>query len=316
MSTRLVPRVPFVDGVEHHFVALRGIRFHVAEAGAGPPVLLLHGFPLHWYAWRHVIPRLSNEYRLLCLDLRGFGWSDAPPTGYDTDTLVADVRGVLDALGLERVRLIGQEWGGRVGFRFCLIAPERVSHFLALNALHPWPNRRQLLHHAWRQWYTAVVEYPVVGSWVLRNWPAFTRYLLRRGVIDQSIWTSEELEEFVRPLREPERARAAQALHWQYVLHDIPRLALGRDRQQRLHVPTRILFGANDYAVSPDALAGGERFADDLQMRVIPQCGQSISHERPDLVAEAARELFRRLESPASDRRCTLRRHGARVASG
>lgn len=62
----------------------RGVRFHVAEAGTGEPVMLLHGFPQHWYTWRRVIPLLAGEYRLICPDFRGCGWSDAPATGYDT----------------------------------------------------------------------------------------------------------------------------------------------------------------------------------------------------------------------------------------
>ena len=78
-SARPLPHVP---GVAHRFVTVRGVRLHVAEAGSGDPVLLLHGFPQHWYAWRRVIPLLSGQYRLICPDWRGFGWSQAPAHGY------------------------------------------------------------------------------------------------------------------------------------------------------------------------------------------------------------------------------------------
>src|SRR6185295_10585153 len=94
---------PRVEGVEHRFVDLNGLRVHLAEAGptdsAKPPILLLHGWPQHWYMWRRVIGALRDERRLLAPDLRGFGWSEAPEHGYDGETFAADQVALLDALG-------------------------------------------------------------------------------------------------------------------------------------------------------------------------------------------------------------------------
>ena len=97
--------------------------------------MLLHGWPQHWYEWRHQIPVLAEHYRVICPDLRGFGWSDAPPGGYDKETLAADVVNLLDALGLDRVKLIGHDWGGWVGFLLC-IDPPRAGRALP-RAQHP-----------------------------------------------------------------------------------------------------------------------------------------------------------------------------------
>ena len=72
--TRAIPQVP---GVTHRFVTARGARFHVAQVGAGDPVVLLHGLAQHWYAWRKLIPELADQYQLFFLDLRGCGWSEA-----------------------------------------------------------------------------------------------------------------------------------------------------------------------------------------------------------------------------------------------
>jgi len=181
--------IPQVPGVTHRFVAARGTRFHVAEAGTGDPVLLLHGIAQHWYAWRKVIPELAGEYRLFCLDLRGCGWSEGTRRGYGTGQQVQDVLAVMDALGLERVRLVGHDSGGWLGFALCLHAPERFSGFVALNITHPWPGQATLIRTAWRFWYTALWEYPGAGRLVLRRWPGFTRFLLRRwagpGVLPQ-----------------------------------------------------------------------------------------------------------------------------------
>jgi pimeloyl-ACP methyl ester carboxylesterase len=102
---------PSLPGVSHRFVnvavAEGRLTLHVAEAGVGEPVLMLHGWPGHWYSWRQLVPHLSESYRLLMPDLRGFGWSDAPGSGYDPRTFAADTLALLDALELDRVRLVG-----------------------------------------------------------------------------------------------------------------------------------------------------------------------------------------------------------------
>jgi pimeloyl-ACP methyl ester carboxylesterase len=291
--------LPEVPGVSHRFVDVGGVRLHVAETGpAGPaadtgdPVLLLHSFPQHWYAWRHVIGLLAPEYRLICVDLRGFGWSDAPARGYDSASQVRDVLALMDALGLARVRLIGHHWGGMLGFRISLAAPERVSGFLALNTVHPWPLQRRLLPQMWRYWYTALLEYPGIGRRVLQHWPAFTAFLLRRGAASPAAWQDGETGEYAAAFRDPARARAGEQLHWQFVLHDIPALVTGRYRKSRLTVPTMILAGARDPVTPPAVLPGGERHASDLTVEVVPGAGQYLPAERPDLVAAAARQLF------------------------
>src|SRR4051794_16258822 len=84
---------PHVDGVTHRWVKARGLDFHVAEAGEGEDVVLcLHGWPQHWYEWRHLMPALAGAgHRVLAMDLRGFGWSDAPREGYEKENMADDV---------------------------------------------------------------------------------------------------------------------------------------------------------------------------------------------------------------------------------
>jgi pimeloyl-ACP methyl ester carboxylesterase len=122
-----MPGLPHVDGVTHRWVEARGLRFHVAEAGAGDDaVLLLHGWPQHWYEWRHLMPDLADRHRVIAPDLRGFGWSDAPSSGYLKEEMGQDVLAILDALELERVKLVGHDWGGWIGFILCC-APQSAS---------------------------------------------------------------------------------------------------------------------------------------------------------------------------------------------
>ena len=137
--------MPEVDGVSHRWVEARGLRFHVAEAGEGDDVVLcLHGWPQNWYEWRHLMPALAaGGHRVLAMDLRGYGWSDAPrdSDGYLKENMADDVLAVLDELGLQRVKLVAHDWGGWIGFLLGMKAPERFDRYLALNILHPWIKR-------------------------------------------------------------------------------------------------------------------------------------------------------------------------------
>jgi pimeloyl-ACP methyl ester carboxylesterase len=279
-----------VTGVTHRFVEARGARFHVAQAGSGDPVVLLHGLPQHWYAWRKVIPELAADYQLSCVDLRGCGWSELASGGYGTAAQARDILAVMDALGLGRVWLIGHETGGRVGFELCLMAPERFSGFLALNATHPWPGRAWLVRHAWRFWYTAWWEYPVAGRAVLRHWPGFTRMLLRRWAGRCHHWDQAALDEFVAASQTAAASRAIEQMLWQFVLRDIPALAFGF-RGRRLTVPTLLLGGELDPVSRANAAQDLSGHADSLQIDVVPG-GHLLPETAPRLVAAAARQHF------------------------
>jgi pimeloyl-ACP methyl ester carboxylesterase len=288
--------IPEVPGVTHRFVTVRGVRLHLAEAGSGSPdvepVLLLHGFPQHWYAWRHVIPLLAAENRVIAVDLRGFGWSDAPEDGYTGLDLAADLVALLDELGLKQVRIVGHDWGAWVGFVLALTAPERVSRFVAVNMTHPWPEPLRLLPNLWRMWHTAVLEYPPIGRFVLRRFPGFVRFLLRHWAADAARWDREELDVYADVFHEPARARAGEQFHWQYVVHEIFGHPRGRFRKARLTVPTLILAGDRDVVVPPGVLRGGQKHADDLRVVVVENCGHLMPEEWPEVVADEAAAFF------------------------
>ena len=166
--------LPTLSGVEHAYVDLPGLRMHVAEAGAEEPVLLLHGFPQHWWEWRGIIPRLAPHYRVICPDLRGAGWTDAPAEGYTSEQQRADVLALLDCLGLDRVRLVAHDWSAIVGFQLAIHHPERIAQYASLATPHPWIRfRPAMLRGAWRLWFQPVIATPGVGPRLLaRGRPA------------------------------------------------------------------------------------------------------------------------------------------------
>lgn len=122
----------------HRDVSANGIRLHVAEAGRGPMVLLLHGFAEFWWAWRRQLPALADAgYRVVAADLRGYGDSDKPPRGYDAWTLAGDVAGLIRTLGERRAHLVGHSWGGMLAWTAAALHPRLVGSVTAIGAAHP-----------------------------------------------------------------------------------------------------------------------------------------------------------------------------------
>jgi pimeloyl-ACP methyl ester carboxylesterase len=287
-----VAELPQVNGVTHRQVQARGLSFHVAEAGEGEEVVLcLHGWPQHWYEWRRLMPALADRYRVLAMDLRGFGWSDAPRDGYEKENLATDVLAVLDELGIERVKLVGHDWGGWIGFLLCLRAPERFERYLALNILTPWPNRRASIAEFWRFWYQWMILAPGLGYQLHRS-GAFVPKVLVGGSTVREPWDEETLRAFADNLAEPDRARAAVQMYRTFNLREVGPIIAGRYDSQRLTVPTLLLFGTDDKALRPQLLAGYEKHADEMRVELVAGCGHFIADERPDLVAERARDFF------------------------
>jgi pimeloyl-ACP methyl ester carboxylesterase len=284
---------PHVDGVRHRWVEARGLRFHVAEAGEGDDVVLcLHGWPQHWYEWRLLMPRLAAAgYRVIAIDQRGFGWSDAPRNGYEKENLATDVLAVLDELGIDRVKLVGHDWGGWIGFLLCLRAPERFERYLALNILTPWPNLRAMAPQLWRFWYQLVIAAPGLGYQAHRS-GKFVPKVLIGGSTVRTNFDDATLRAFGDNLAEPDRAHACVQMYRVFNLRESPEILGGRYENARLAVPTRLLFGTDDTALRPQILAGYQRHADDMQVELVPGCGHFIADEMPDLVADRALAFF------------------------
>jgi len=281
--------LPQLPGVEHRFVDAAGIRMHVAEAGAGDPVLLLHGWPQHWWMWRKLILPLAEHYRVLAPDLRGFGWTDAPPGRYHKHRFAADVIALVDALGIERFHLVGHDWGGIAGFELCLRHPERVRRFLALGTVHPWtPVDLRTIAATWRFWYQWVISAPFAGRLLVRGFPAFAARASSFWTVNDDAWSDEDRALFLDQFRERERAEATVSLYRSIPRHESVPAIRGSALGGRLTVPTLFLHGRGDGAISPALLRGYEPHADDMRLELIDGCGHFLPEECPETVLESA----------------------------
>lgn len=288
MTALAPPPIPEVEGIRHRFVEVAGLRLHVAEAGEGDPVILLHTVFQHWYAWRHVVARLAPHHRTICPDLRGCGWSDAPPDGYEKEVLAADVVNLMDALGLRRAHLVGHSLGGFVAFLVALRHPERVDRMLAVGVTHPWPTYRSLLSRPQRTWYQWLVASPVLGPWAVANRRELTRWILRGTSPRPQAWPDHVIDAFARPLADPARARAVARIYRTLLGRELPAILRGRYRSLTLQPPALLLLGSRDYFFAPSSLRGYEPYAPNLGVEVLPGVGHFVPEEDPDLFSERA----------------------------
>ncbi len=195
-----------VDGPwTHRDVAANGARFHVAELGTGPVVLLLHGFPEFWWAWRHQLPDLADAgFRAVAMDLRGYGSSDKTPRGYDPMNLAADVAGVIRTLGVRSAVVVGQGWGGYVGWATTAAHADCVTALCTVAAPHPAELLRTPARLASRApiGHLAAMQVPWVPERRIRRSAYVARHLERWSSAASDFPSSDEIARYTEAFAE------------------------------------------------------------------------------------------------------------------
>jgi pimeloyl-ACP methyl ester carboxylesterase len=273
---------PPLAGVVHTDVRVQFDRWHVATAGdpEAPPIVLLHGWPQHWWAWRKVIPALAKEHRVYAPDLRGFGWSDAPEGRYSKMGLACDVEHLLDALEIERCTLVGHDWGGFVTWLTAIRAPERLDRVVVMSIVNPWqlPPRRPAMALMAAS-YQVPVSSPILRTWVQ---PQIVRTTLKLGSDRGYSWSDEDLRLYADQYRRPAHAAAASAVYRTFLTRELPALRLGRYAKRRVDgVPVTLAAGSADAFTGPHCFAGAEKFVSDLTTHVIDGASHFVPEEKP-----------------------------------
>jgi pimeloyl-ACP methyl ester carboxylesterase len=287
--------LPHLQGVSHSVHSAGKVRLHVAEAGEGPPVVLLHGWPQHWYVWRQLIPVLAENYRVVCPDLRGFGWSEVPSRGYDRETMTGDIVALLDELGIERFRLGGHDWGGWIAFLLAMRHPERVESLLAFDISPPFADLtvRGFLDYPRRFWYQYILAAPFLGARTVRGLRDRPRRLLRYWWSeDRAGWDEAARESFHAQWQETERVRASVLLYRDFLNRDMRAMFTGRYRRLGLKVPTLLLLGADDHIIRPNQFSRYRKHAPLMAVERVEGVGHFIVDEAPELVRDRTLAFF------------------------
>jgi pimeloyl-ACP methyl ester carboxylesterase len=273
----MTPPLPELPGVEHRFEVANGIRQHYAEAGSGEPLVLLHGWPQHWWMWRDFIGPLAERFRVIVPDLRGHGWTDKPRSSYRKTEFLDDVLALLDTLGIDRFRFVGHDWGGWAAMLAGLREPERIERLVVMSIPHPWRRRPHPVQVLGALAYQPIVAGPW-GRLAMQRF-GFARRVLQ-GARSVGAFSDEELDVYDAVQREPDTAEATVRIYRTFMLREAPPWANGGFSDERLTVPTLWLVGEKDLlaAASDDSY---REHADDMALEFLPEVGHFMPEEQP-----------------------------------
>ena len=243
--------------MQSQFVPINGIKLHVQTDGPadGPSVVLLHGFPEFHYGWRKQIPALVEAgFRVIVPDQRGYNLSDKPKgvAAYDVDILARDVIGLLDHFGIQKARLVGHDWGAVVAWTVAIQYPERLEKLAILNVPHPDVMTRFILTNSTQRkksWYVYFFQIPILVEWILRrkDFAVLANMLVQSG--RRGTFSEQDVTEYKKAWSQP-RALTGMLNWYRAAVRRGMRAAFVRSAPRRVTVPTLMLWGKHDVALS------------------------------------------------------------------
>ncbi|MEN3122153.1 alpha/beta hydrolase [Janibacter sp. LM] len=266
-------------------MSANGARFHVTTTGTGPVVLFVHGYPQFWWAWRAQLPAVAAAgYRAVAVDLRGFGASDKPPSGYDAPTACDDLAAIVRSLGAERVAFVGLGLGATFVWSMPTHHPEVTAAIAPIGMPHP-----AVFHHAmWRhpvQWranrYLRAMQTPFASE---RQSPSVARRLRAWSGPDHAWITDEVVERYTEAMSFPFAGVAAAEYHrWFYRCRLTPQGVRYLQRvKARIEVPVLHLHGSEDPTSLTTMAAECERHVSGpLTVRTMAGAGAFVPEEAP-----------------------------------
>jgi pimeloyl-ACP methyl ester carboxylesterase len=310
-SVSAAPDLPdrFADTFTSRYVETRGLRQHVVTGGEGPPLLLVHGWPQTWYAWRLVMPELARHFTVVAPDQRGCGLTDRPEDGYDTGTLAADLAALMDALGHRRFAVAGHDTGMWIGYALAADHPGRVARLAVaetpLPGVSPSPPLFANAHLNNALWHfgfnrlTAVNDQLVAGrEQIYFGWQFAAK--AARPLPDYAV------HHYVATL-----AADPDALHASFAIYRALDATIAQNQQRmtrRLALPVLAIGGAHSLAGQvADTM---KLAADNVQTLVIPGCAHWVAEEAPEETLAALTAFL----APYRDEQATTHNPGLQSA--
>ena len=280
----------------HQFIVTNGIRMHYVTQGAGPLIVLLHGFPEFWYSWRFQIPFLAElGYTVVAPDLRGYNDTDKPRTGYDIPTLLLDIKGLIKGLGQSEAIIVGHDWGGVLAWAFALNYPDMTGRLIVMNAPHPAAMMREMrtLKQLRRSWYVFAFQIPWLPEYMLgRKHANEIGKMLRGAALQKSAFPREVTAKYQEAMGKPGAIKAAISYYRQLFW----RLPFSfKSYELRINTPTLLIWGEQDIALGIELTTGLERWVNDIQIKRIPDSGHWVQQEQPEKVNQYVLDFLQTL---------------------
>lgn len=285
-------------------IALKtGISLNVAQGGSGQPIVFLHGFPESYRTWRHQLPDLARDHRVVAPDQRGFAASDKPGAveQYEADKPVADLIALADALGIDRFTLVGHDWGGAVAWLAALRHGDRVARLAIVNAPHPLIFQKSLIEDREQRaasQYMRAFRDPMIEARIAAMGTEQFFEKSFSGHVDLEKISDAERAACIADWSQPGALTAM--LNW-YRASRIEVPAMGEDATlpawtqvpfPKLAMPVLVVWGIKDKALLPIQLSGLNDMVNDLRLVTVADAGHFLPWEAPAAVTSAIRDFL------------------------
>ncbi len=277
------------EGWVHRHAVVNGVRLHYVEYGSGPLVVLLHGFPEFWYAWRHQIPALAAAgYRVIAPDQRGYNLSDKPKgiRHYRLEALLGDVLGIIRHVGEQRAVVAGHDWGGAIAWNFAMRHPEAVDRLMVLNAPHPQRFLEEIMGFSQlrKSWYMLLFQLPWLPERLLRSGDyAGLAHTLRTDPMHPGAFSDADIALYKQAIAQPGALTAT--INYYRALFRLNPVTYQRSIT-RIDIPTLLVWGEQDRYLGLRLTEGLEPWVPKLQLERIPDASHWVQAEVPGRVNE------------------------------
>ncbi|HEY5192936.1 MAG TPA: alpha/beta hydrolase [Solirubrobacteraceae bacterium] len=264
-----------------------GVRLHYVEAGEGPLVVLLHGFPEFWYSWRRQIAPLAQAgYHVVAPDMRGYDLSDKPRSwrAYDAGLLADDIAGLIRSFGEKDAYVVGHDWGAAVAYTVAMSHPEVVRRLAILNVPHTARMQEgfRTLKQLRKSWYMFFFQIPKLPEYLIgRDNFSFAKRSLRSD--SKEAFSDEDLERYVEAWSQP-GALTGMINYYRAALRRSPRKTLAQMRP--IEAPTMVIWGMLDRHLGSELAEPAPEWVPNVRMERIPEATHWVQHDAPERVNE------------------------------
>jgi len=300
------------DEIEEVYVETNGIKLHTVLIGSGKPLILLHGFPDFWYGWKDVMLGLKNEYRLIVPDMRGYNLSDKPVgiENYSLEFLINDIKGLSESLNLGKFYLVGHDWGGPIAWAFAGMFPELLEKLILINGPHPLIMKNLIANDKDQRNASSYIfefikpdsanklmenDYQILKAVMNMDFQDLAGLLRGSGIDDisempkrQKLLSKFDEEKYVEAWSQPGAVNAGL----DYYRASITEQLIGNRWNGEINVPTLVIHGMKDVALTPKILNGLEDYVKDLKIVKIEDASHWVMVDAPDIVNSNIRKFI------------------------
>lgn len=279
-----------MDITHHMSDPVNGIRLHYVKAGSGEPLVLLHGWPQSWYEWLHIIPAMAKKFTVIAPDLRGFGDSDKPSSGYDKRTVAQDIRELVLQLGFKNINLAGHDIGMMVAYEYASQYPAEVQKLSVLDAALPGLGLEALQDSSMfpHLWHFGFFRAPGIAETLIQGKERiFLSSFIRELSYNPYAVTNDEINEYSNRMSAPGALRSSFEHYRSFPIDAENNIS---NAKTKLPMPVLAIGGSHSMGLQVGKIM--EPLANNVRSVSIDKCGHWVPEEQPEELIQLFSDFF------------------------